>query len=273
MKTSKIYIFVLLVISLNCFAGSIHFAAPPNYPNFEDNPLLTDRMRIRIAPYLLPLDHPMKPKLDSIFSQSRVLENERTLLDAGFVIIDGPMPNSFMIVARHPEIPGYVFKLYLDSETRCRKDIPHWTWLVRRCAGASAIRKLIRQEKIQYFSVPDKWIYILSVYPFSNVVNPQPVILMETDMELESPEESKRMWKTAVTRKHLDELYAILKHGYGGHGVVNLSSNVPYTKSGKFAFTDTEDPPAKLKLKRVKRYLSKGNRHYWDSLINNPKDN
>ncbi len=241
---------------------------PSNYPHFHNNPFLDQKIKLQIAPFLLPLEHPMQATLDAIFSHSRVLENEQALLDAGFVIIAGPMPYSYVIVARHPAVPGYVFKLYLDSETRYRKNIPHWVWLARRCAGAQGIRKVINQKKIQHFAIPDKWLYVLPPYPPSTSLNPQPVILMETDMEPESKEVSVHMWKTTVTRKHLDELYSILKHGYGGHGVINLPNNVPFTKQGKFAFTDTEDPRNDLNLKHIKKYLSKGMQHYWDNLIN-----
>lgn len=268
-RFQKKHVFVLLVLSLSCFAAP-SFVTGLNYPNFNDNPYLTPRLQSTIAPYLLPIDHPMKPALDSIFSKSRAIENERSLIDAGFSIIAGPMPLSFIIVARHPQVPGYVFKIYLDSEKRCRKEIPHWLWLSKRCAGAFGIRQIIERKKMRYFSVPDKWLYLLPIYPYSSDPNPQPVILMETDMLPESYDVTKQMWKTRVTRKHLDELYEILKHGHGGNGTIFLYDNIPFTKGGKFAFTDTEDPRAKLELKHIKKYLSKEMQQYWDSLINTP---
>lgn len=261
----KFYAFFFLVLS--CSAAPSFLGAGIDYPNCKDNPYLNDQMQYKIAPYLLPIGHPVKPVLDRIFSRSRVLENERTLVDAGFEIISGPRVRSFVIVARHPEVPGYVFKLHLDSESRCRKEVPHWLWLVRRCIGAKGIRKIIKRENITNFVVPDKWLYVLPVYPFSSALNPEPLILIETDMELESKEVTIEKWKTVVTRKHLDELYLILKHGHGGHGLLKLPSNVPYTKHGKFAFTDTEDLKADLKLEYIKRYLSKDMQRYWDKLI------
>ena len=267
MIIKKNYILIFMALFLSCFATS-SAAEVSNYPNFIDNPFLNTHMRAAIAPHLLPLDHPMKPVLDSIFSQSRVLENERSLIDGGFEVIAGPTLLSFVIVARHFAIPGYVFKLYLDSESRCRKQIPHWRWLAMRCIGAKGIKKLIKKNKIKYFSVPDKWLYLLPIHPFSSVINPQPVILMETDMEPECYEVTAHMWKTAITPKHLDELYSILKEGHGGHGLISLVANVPYTKRGKFAFTDTEDPQADLDLKYVKRFFSKDMQCYWDKLIN-----
>jgi hypothetical protein len=271
MSIRKKYGFILAALSLGCFANLSAGHAVFNYPNFYDNPYLTDRMQVTIAPYLLPLDHPMKPTLDSIFSQSRVVQDQKTLTDAGFQIIAGPMPRSFVIVARHPQVPGFVFKIYLDSEERCREENPHWKSLAKRCAGAFGIRQIITRNNIRHFSVPDKWLYILPLHPFSNVQNLEPIVLMETDMQLESYEVTKQMWKTGITEEYLDELYFILKQGFGGHGTACLSVNVPFTKQGKFAFTDTESSRAELRLKNIKKYLSKDMEQYWDGLINPKK--
>ncbi len=260
-------------------AASLHFLLAPfalnatlDYPNFNDNPLLTDRIQSSIVPFLLPVDHPIKATLDAIFSQSRAIESERALIDAGFTIVAGPMPMSFIVVARHPAVPGYVFKLYLDSETRIRKSnnwksMPYWQWLINRCIQARKIKKIIKQEHIRHFTVADKWLYILPVYPYSFGIHPQPIILVATDMQPESEEVSRQMWKTVVTRKILDELYAILKHGYGGRDVTDLSANVPYTKQGKFVFIDTEKLQIVPKLERATKYFSKDMQRYWEKLI------
>lgn len=270
MSLKKKYVMTFFAMGLSSFITPLPIEAALDHPNCKDHPFLNDQMQFRIAPHLLPIHHPMRAVLDSIFSKSRVLENEKTLLDAGFTIVAGPMHLSFVIVARHELVPGYVFKLYLDSESRQRKDIPHWQWLARRCDGAKGIRKIIARENITHFIVPDKWLYVLPVYPFSNIIDPQPLVLMETDMEPVSLEVSERMWKTVITRKHLDELYTIFKHGYGGQGTIFLTNNIPFTKQGKFAFTDTEDPREVLKLKyllHIKKYLSKDMQRYWDTLI------
>ncbi len=266
--SNRFYVFILVFLSLNCFAAAATSSVPQNYPNFEDNPLLTDQMRSKIADYLIPLNHPIKATLDSIFSQSRVLENERTLVEAGFEILVPPKANSFIIVARHPKVPGYLFKLNLDSETRSRKQLPHWLWLARRCAEAKKIRKIIKRNNIRYFSVPDKWLFVPPIYPYSSAVNPQPIIVVETDMQLVSKEESEYMWKKGIKTKHLDELYSIIKHGYGGSSVLFLVNNVPFTKNNKFAFIDTEGPQSDhLNYKFLKKYLSKEMQNYWDTLI------
>jgi hypothetical protein len=261
MKKNFILFFVFLMMGY--FApGLSHSLQLISYPNFYENPLLNEKMRKRISPYLLPQDHPIKEKLDAIFSQSRVTQNYKSFTDAGFAILSVG-PKSYVIVARHPECPGYIFKLYFDSEQRTHGGIAHWVWLTRRCVGAKKIKATIKKHKLKYFTVPDKWLYILPHFPLSQEPNPEPFILVETYFDLH--EDSARIWKTRVKHKHLYELYTIYKSGYGSSEVVK---NVPYTKKGKFAFVDTESPKRKPYLKRVKKYLSKEMQEYWDYLIN-----
>lgn len=99
-----------------------------------------------IKPYLIPSDHPLKSTLDALFSQSRVTENLETLQAAGFRILH-VKESSFMIVASHPSLPGYLLKLYVDSDTRTRYGKPSWKWLKDRCKGAERIRKMIAKKK------------------------------------------------------------------------------------------------------------------------------
>jgi hypothetical protein len=258
----KIWLSGFLFLVLYYFAYG-HFSPSQmiSYPNFYENPLLDQNMRKLMAPHLLPLDHPIKEKLDAIFSKSRAIQNQKTLTDAGFIIL-GARPISFIIVARHPEVPGYIFKLYLDTELRKKKGVAHWEWLTRRCVGAKKIKEVIKKKKLRHFIVPDKWLYILPQDPVSQESQQQPVLLVETYIEL--GENSELVWKTRIKPKHLDELYKIYKSGYGS---VHVPGNIPYTKNGKFAFIDTESPKRDPNVKVVKRYLSKDMQEYWNYLI------
>lgn len=119
------------------------------YPYFQNNPYLDKKTKKLMSPYLLPLDHAVKPKLDTLFSH-RVISSKQTLLSAGFEII-ASKESSFITVARHPDIPGYVFKLYLDSEKRTKKHVPHCEWLTRRCIGAEKIRNIIKKKAFALF--------------------------------------------------------------------------------------------------------------------------
>ena len=54
------------------------------------------------------------------------------------------------------------FKNYIsDSERRKKSGKEGWEWLIQRCEGADNIRNLIKEKNLKYFSVPDKWIYVL----------------------------------------------------------------------------------------------------------------
>ncbi|MBY0529226.1 MAG: hypothetical protein K2P51_03450 [Rhabdochlamydiaceae bacterium] len=255
-------VFCLTLSCLACAEIATDVRIEASYPNFYDNSLLDDEMRSLIAPYLLPETHPLKCVVDHLFSQSRATETMESLVLAGFQII-AAMQNSYIVVAKHSAVPGYVFKIYLDTERRSRDNKPNWRWLINRCYSARMIRLKIAQKKIEHFVVPDKWIYLLPQFPASRTSHPAPFILMETDMDIESAQISKNAWKKEVSRSHLNELYAILRHGYGS---VNLG-NIPRTKNGKFAFIDTEFSRRRHNLKHVKKYLSNEMAHYWEHLI------
>ncbi len=234
-----------------------------NYPNLKDNPLLTKEIKKMIIPHLLPLDHPAMPMLDLIFSESRVIKNEQSLLNAGFSII-AIQAKSSMVVARHPLVPGFVFKIYRDSEPTGRKEMPGWECLSLRCTNAKKVKKIINKNHLRYFTVPDKWLYIIPINSFHRKKNCQPVILLATDMEIESRRNTKKAWKTIATHEHLDELYIILNSGYGSCFLVN---NMPFTKYGTFALVDLEKPKRTFNMEKVETCFSKEMQHYWHNLI------
>lgn len=235
------------------------------YPNFNDNPLITKEMRQRMERYLVPLRHYLKPRLDKIFLHTRVVESDLTLSQAGF-LVRCIAPSSHLRISSHPSIEGYIFKLPIDSDLRKKKGRPAWDWLADRCKGAENVRKLIKKEKLVYFVVPDKWIYPLPALPAPQTteVEQQPIVLIATDMELVSYDESRQAWRTVITHEHLDELYCILSHGYSSGCVI---INIPFTIHGKFACVDTEYPQRKPRFASVRNFLSDEMLAYWDELI------
>jgi len=223
--------------------------------------ILNKNIKSKITPYLIPETHPKKVILDNIFSTTRVTSNLETLEQAGFQITH-IKDSSFIIVAKHPSLKNYLFKLYLDSDSRTRLNKPSWQWLVDRCRGAQIIRTLIKKKKIKHFVVPKKWLYILPPIPAQGTQHL--LVLLAEDMRLVSKSETKEAWKTVVTPEHLDELYCILSHGCGSNF---LSSNVPYTQDGKFTFIDTEYPHRKINLEKIKLYIDPQLHEYWDNLV------
>ena len=161
-------------------------------------------------------------------------------------------------LSKHPLAPGYVFKLYLESEKRLKFGKPGWIWLTNRCIGAERIKALIKQKSIRHFCVADKWLYRVP----GGVI--QPVILVAKDMQLVSQDAIDKAWKTQATKEHLKELYYILSQGCGSHF---LTGNVPYTKWGKFAFIDTEYPKRHFTISNAGKYLSPDMKRYWDKLL------
>lgn len=216
--------------------------------------------------YILPENHPAKPALDAIFLSTRATKDEATFQASGFTTLFAK-PRSFIRVVRHPSLPGYLLKVYLDSEQRQKRNRTGWERLVFRCEGAEKIRKIIQKRKIKHFQVPGKWLYALPPHPGCTSME-QPFLLLVDDMDLVSNGENRAAWKTVITREHLDELYLIItKAG----GCSYRPDNIWLTKHGKFAFIDTEYPRQKFDYKSISSYLSDEMRGYWVSLTQGQK--
>jgi hypothetical protein len=239
-----------------------------SYPNFDNNPSIDISMSDAMRPYLLPLEHPLKPTLDHILLKENVIKNKKTLCEAGFKILFF-QKRSFIIVAKHPKAPGYLFKLYLESEKRLKKGQEGWKRLTKRCIFSAKIKEIISQNNLHHFSVADKWLYPLPVSRSRHVLK-QPVVLLVKDMQIFDHQRSRQEWKKRANRELLDELYCILGRGYGS---IFLTGNIPYSKSGKFAFIDTEYQKRDLHLSKVKRYLSSKMKNYWGKLMKSPRPN
>jgi hypothetical protein len=118
----------------------------------------------KVEPYLLPEDHTLKPLLDAIFSKSRANLSLKTMKKAGFVEAH-PRRWTHLIVTTHPDVPGYVFKIYLDAQ-RYYNGIKEYEQWLKRIKGVHLIRDEIERRGWQdTFKTPKKWIYILPAEP------------------------------------------------------------------------------------------------------------
>jgi hypothetical protein len=235
-------------------------------PNFRNNPYVSAQARQAMSPYLLPFKHPMRLMLDAIFLKARVTTDEDTFYRAGFEII-AQGPRSYICVAKHNKMPGYLVKAYLDTELKEKFDRKSWQWLVRRCQGASKIRHIIQSRHIRYFIVPDKWIYCLPAEPSppnDSAHTRHLAVLLVSDMNLTSEKRNYYAWSHDITKRHLDELYEIISRAKGSS---YRPDNIAYTKNGKFAFIDTEYPTKGPDFKSIRKYLNSEMRQYWDQLI------
>src|SRR5437763_4175514 len=87
----------------------------------ESNKRIPEGIKDYMRPYLLPETHPMKAAMDSIFKE-RVTRDEKNFIAAGFKIIS-KRPRSYVYVAKHPKLSGYLVKAYMDTEKRLKRYI------------------------------------------------------------------------------------------------------------------------------------------------------
>ncbi len=99
---------------------------------------------MKAAPYLLPVVHPIIPKLDQIFSGSRATLNEKTLKTSGFHFIIRNSKSKHPVVAKHSQIPEYIIKFYLDIYEHKDEEI-EW---IKRIKGARAVKEYILQHEL-----------------------------------------------------------------------------------------------------------------------------
>lgn len=260
-------------ISSNAFIGNTEERKNPFYEtklygirNLAGHPLLTSKIQKEIAPYILPSFAPVAPILDQIFGSSRPTFNSTTLTQAGFTILH-KQPRSHIIVASHPALPGFLLKLYYDTELRLKYNEPGWKWFARRCSGAQLIRQVIAKKGIKHFTVPVKFIYVLpanTVPPRTPEVDPKLAVLIVEDMHLVNDDLNYAAWKQIITPEILNELYIIISRANGSS---YRPDNIPLTQSGQFAFIDTEYPYHDPDFQSIRPYLSTQMRAYWDELV------
>lgn len=237
-------------------------------PSFDDHPFFSKNELIATRPFLLPLDSPLKSIVDSLFTQRNTL-NQDSFQTAGFEILH-KQPRSFIVVASHPAVPHYLFKVYFDDELRMKSNKESWRWLILRCQGAKKVSSVIKKYNLQHFVVPHKWIYPLPVgnAPLHEpIYHPKHTLLIVERMNLIPKEDNLYAWTQTITTAHLDELYLILTHGAS---IRSRPDNMHFTSDGRIALVDTEYPDKKPDYKSIRPYLSEEMRAYWDELTRIP---
>lgn len=263
MKTIFLFLIFAFFLSYN---GLECAEKVSQYNDFDSNPYVTKEERKALAPYLLPLDHPAKWILDSIFLSQRASLNEESFAAAGFITLYS-QPRSFIKVARYPGLCGYLVKVYLDTELRDKQGTPGWKWFARRIKGANTIRNYIEDEGIKHFVAPRKWVYPLPLdppVPQDLAFKRKNEILVVEEMPLVSEQENLHAWKHYVTKEHLKEFYRIITIA---GGCAFRPDNVVYTREGKFAFIDTEYPGKMTDYSVIIPYLSDEMAAFWKRLV------
>lgn len=250
---------------LLCFLLLFGLDAGHVYNDFDVNPYVTKKERSAVTPYLLPYEHPVREKLDLIFYRSRATKDINSLVEAGFIVLK-QKDRSFIVVATHPDIPGYLFKLHLDSELRLKRGKPGWYWFSKRVEGARDIARVISKKKLNLVRVPQKWLYPLPVHPdapASEAYTRKNIILVAEYVPLLSKQQNLDAFKTQITRKHLDQIYTVLRK-CGGSSI--RPDNIPFDTQGRASFIDTEYPGATTRWGDLNRFLNDDMEAYWKKI-------
>lgn len=208
---------------------------------------------------LLPIDHPIKRKLDKIFSIPGVNKNAKSLISAGFRF--PPIRTKLnAVVAKHPKLKGFRIKTFTDEQPYPNE----WTNWLNRIRGAELIAEMIESRGYHStFKTPQKWMYLIPNQKENSTG--RSFLLVVEDMKLNDNEANKKSWRKNVSVETLDALHDLIET----LGLIDsvYIDNIPFSIDGKIAFIDTEHflkwPVPYYKLNKR---LSNKNRSYWTSL-------
>lgn len=258
---SLFYIFSPLLTAKDKIA--IAQAGGKTLSDYPYNPYVPNKLWMKLKPYFLPIHHPLKKKLDDLFKKNRATLCEEAFLKAGFKITRKNRPIN-AIVTGHRKLPGFLLKVYLDSQF----EVSEGEMWLKRIKGRKVIEACLKKHGYDQFVLPKKWIYPLPVNPSPPInagYNRKNFILVVERMDILDHKENAQAYKHKMTRRHLQELYTILMECQLTDCV--YIGNIPFTKSGKIAFIDTEITFSGIPdLSRFKKYLSPSMQAYLEKL-------
>lgn len=219
----------------------------------------------QINAYRIPEGHPAKQKLDQICSSARVFANLDAMRAAGFANAK-PQHHTRIIVTRHPDLPGYVIKAYLDDQAYHSEQPEYYYWL-KRVEGSRRIQKTIDENNFGHLlKVPRKWIYQLPENPAAQEGTlAKHFILVEDDMNIVGRKKNIRMWRRCATEELLYALKVVmLKDRF--HDCAK-PANCPFSVDGRVALVDTQSfDKSHVKFFKLNKALSQPMQQFWFSI-------
>lgn len=217
-------------------------------------------------PHFLPIDHPLRAKLDNVFTKNRVTANSQTLTAHGFHGRPGNRAGQFShaTVAYHDDFSGYVLKFFTDDSI-----YEDWPQLKKRVEGAKSLQLAIdRHGWGKWFKVPRKWIYPMPEFPTPQIIEGVPVkgfIVIAEDMMIYKRRHNYWRWQEQMTPEKLSA-YACLVYEEGLLDST-LPFNVPFCCDGKVAFIDLEHNHLwPIPFFKMKTYLHPKLQGFWEQL-------
>lgn len=231
--------------------------------SYVQNPHVPAEVWHGVVPYFLPENHPIKSKLDRMFSGARVTQDSESFRRAGFKRYR--VRRNGLVASNHPHLQGYFIKAYIDADPSVREDWRKW---IHRIDGARAIRQYVAANNYQKkFKIPEKWIYPLPNHPSPpGFFLRKNFILVAEDMHILSMEDNKKKYKKKINKTLLKALFNIILD-VGLFDSV-YAFNAPFCKDGKLTFIDTEfHHKWPIPFSKMKRYLSDDMSRYLDLLV------
>lgn len=233
---------------------------------YEKGPYISDEAWEAAKPYLLAENHPIRPKLDRIFSKRRVMYSSGSFKASGFKRSHQGRV-SHILASGHPHLEGFFVKGFPDTDLAITND---WKKLIHRIVGANCVRECIANHGWEKkFKVPQKWLYPLPSEPSppeSSKVLRKTFVLIAEDMRILEHEKNNKLYKHKMDKKTIDMLFTILQE-VGLYDSV-YPFNVPFCKDGRLAFIDTEHHHRwPVAFHRFTKYFSKSAAQYWEKLI------
>ncbi len=225
---------------------------------------ITDHEWSKAKPYLLPENHPMKARMDRIFSKRRASQDAKSMRMAGFLI---PEPRGLHrpVVTGHSILGGYLVKLFLDTQ----KGINDTSRLTRRVVGAESVKEAVQRLGYeQLFKVPKKWLYPLPDEPNPKTgVDRKKFVLLVQNMNILSSKTNRKQWKGPnIEHSVLDAVYTLFEDQ--GLADSTFAFNIPFDHEGYIAVIDTEVHHVwPVPFEKFSKCLSPTNQNYWRMLI------
>ncbi len=242
-------ILLSLYLILSCLEG-YSYNKPPSF---------SEEAWLDAQPYLLPMNHPLKAKLDKLF-KTHITQNSASLKKAGFE--QSKARNwSHTIVSKNDKLKGYYFKLFTDDQ----RNIDSYGILKKRIIGAKRLQHAIdRHGHQKLFKVPLKWLYLIPNYS-----SPNYFILIAEDCHLISSEGNLARWKNVNDPNLLTVLYTLIKEEGLSDSIYPI--NLPFNMSGQICFIDTEhNQEWPVRFEKLTPFFSTKMQKHWVSLIQAP---
>lgn len=195
----------------------------------------------------MPFDDPASLDLSALFRDPAMFDSRSRWGSAGFQVTHR-LNNGKIMVARHPEVAGLLFKKYTNDLSQ-KDQLRNFE---RRVEGASRLRSFVDKRHLRRIAIPRKWILELPRAISRKVTSH---VLVVEQLDLLDEDQTNAAYRR-IDAGLLAELCVVIFHF---RGMDSISKNMPFISDGRIGFIDTEHwdrNTSKSYLHRVGEHLS-----------------